>query len=85
MGITLISIFNGAFGEASLVERVTPQLAAAGFPKEAAGAYQALAGFVLHQLGRVPAPADHFDWGRHRFDVVDMDRNRIDRVLVSTV
>lgn len=58
---------------------------AAEFPAEAAGAYQTLAGFVLHQLGRIPAPSDHFEWNGHRFEVMDMDRNRVDRVLVSTV
>ena len=58
---------------------------AAAFPEEASGAYQTLAGLVLHQLGRIPAPADHFDWDRHRFEVLDMDRNRIDKVLVSAI
>jgi putative hemolysin len=55
------------------------------FPDEAAGAYQTLAGFVLHQLGRIPAPSDHFQWDHHRFEVVDMDGNRVDRVLVSAI
>ena len=58
---------------------------AALFPDEAAGAYQTLAGFVLHQLGRVPAVAEHVEWNGYRFEVVDMDRKRIDRVLVSTI
>ena len=38
---------------------------------------------VLHQLGRMPRAADSFEWNGYRFEVVDMDRNRIDRVLVS--
>ena len=58
---------------------------AAPFPDEAAGAYQTLAGLVLHQLGRVPAVAEHVEWNGYRFEVVDMDRKRIDRVLVSTI
>jgi putative hemolysin len=58
---------------------------AAEFPDEAAGAYQTLAGFVLHQLGRVPSPSAHFEWDSHRFEVVDMDHNRVDRVLVSVL
>ncbi|MDQ1922843.1 hemolysin family protein [Massilia pseudoviolaceinigra] len=52
-------------------------------PGEASGAYQTLAGFVLEQLGHVPAASDRFVWERYRFEVVDMDRHRIDRVLVS--
>ncbi|WP_426173406.1 transporter associated domain-containing protein [Massilia sp. TWR1-2-2] len=53
------------------------------FPDQASGAYQTLAGFVLDELGHVPKPADHFDRDGHRFEVVDMDNHRIDRVLVS--
>ena len=58
---------------------------AAAFPDEAAGAYQTLAGFLLHQLGHVPGASEHIDWDGHHFEVVDMDRNRIDRVLVSSI
>jgi putative hemolysin len=57
---------------------------AAALPNEAAGAYQTLAGFMLHQLGHIPATSEHVDWDGHRFEVVDMDHNRIDRVLVSS-
>jgi putative hemolysin len=35
------------------------------------------------QLGRVPQVADHFEWGGLRFEVMDMDRNRVDRILVT--
>ncbi|HEX8609984.1 MAG TPA: hemolysin family protein [Telluria sp.] len=52
-------------------------------PGEASGAYQTLAGFVLEQLGHVPAASDRFVWERYRFEVVDMDRHRIDRVLAT--
>lgn len=55
------------------------------FPEEAAGTYHTLAGFVLTQFGRIPAVADYFEWEGYRFEVVDMDRNRIDRLLVSAV
>ncbi|SHH25582.1 hemolysin family protein [Massilia sp. CF038] len=55
------------------------------FPDEAAQGYQTLAGMLLHQLGHVPAPSEQIEWKGHRFEVVDMDRNRIDRVLVSPV
>ena len=58
---------------------------AAEFPEEASGTYQTLAGFVLHQLGRVPTASASFQWDSHRFEVVDMDGNRVDRVLVSSI
>lgn len=44
--------------------------------------YQTLAGFVLMQMGRIPSVGNHFEWGGLRFEVVDMDRNRVDKVLV---
>nr|WP_187364182.1 transporter associated domain-containing protein [Massilia genomosp. 1] len=52
-------------------------------PGEAGGAYQILAGFVLEQLGHVPAASDRFVRERLLVEVVDMDRHRIDRVLVT--
>jgi putative hemolysin len=45
--------------------------------------YTTVAGFVLAQLGRVPATADAFDWKDLRFEVVDMDGRRIDKLLVQ--
>lgn len=47
------------------------------------GDYETLAGFVLLQLGRIPATGDRFEWGGMAFEVVDMDGNRIDKVLVT--
>jgi putative hemolysin len=47
--------------------------------------YTTVAGFVLHQLGRIPKPADYFAWDGFRFEVVDMDGRRVDKVLVSRV
>ena len=44
--------------------------------------YTTVAGFVLHQLGRIPQAADHFSWDGWRFEVVDMDGRRVDKVLV---
>ena len=52
-------------------------------PEESSGDYETLAGFVLTELGRIPAPADHFEWDRFRFEVLDMDGRRIDKVLVQ--
>ena len=48
-------------------------------PGEAA--YETLAGFILTQVGRIPVPADVVDWENVRLEVVDMDGNRIDKVL----
>jgi putative hemolysin len=46
------------------------------------GSYQTLGGFVITHLGRIPTSADHFEWRGMRFEVMDMDGNRIDKILV---
>lgn len=53
------------------------------FPEESSGAYHTLAGFVLTQLGHIPGASETVEWSSYRFEVVDMDRHRIDRLLVS--
>ena len=45
--------------------------------------YHTLGGLAMLALGRVPKTGDVFDRGGYRFEVVDMDGNRVDRVLVS--
>lgn len=52
------------------------------FPNEDAAAYHTLAGFALYQLGYIPKVGETLEWNGWRFEVVDMDGNRIDRLLV---
>jgi putative hemolysin len=52
-------------------------------PGEKRDAYQTLGGFMFTQMGRVPSVSDSFEWNNLRFEVVDMDGKRIDKVLVS--
>jgi putative hemolysin len=47
--------------------------------------YETLSGFMMVSLGRVPQTADHFEWHNLRFEVIDMDGRRVDKVLVSTM
>jgi putative hemolysin len=47
--------------------------------------YETLSGFVMTSLGRVPQSADHFEWHGLRFEVMDMDGRRVDKVLVTTM
>jgi putative hemolysin len=47
--------------------------------------YETLSGFVMVSLGRVPQSADFFEWNGLRFEVVDMDGRRVDKVLVTTL
>lgn len=52
-------------------------------PNETSAAFQTLGGFVMTQFGRIPTAGDKFEWSRWRFEVIDMDRRRIDKVLVT--
>ncbi|HQX16458.1 MAG TPA: hemolysin family protein [Anaerolineales bacterium] len=47
--------------------------------------YETLSGFVMVSLGRVPQATDHFEWHSLRFEVIDMDGRRVDKVLVTSL
>jgi putative hemolysin len=49
------------------------------------GRYHTLAGFVMHVLERIPREADHFEWQGYRFEVLDMDGKRVDKLLVAPI
>lgn len=53
------------------------------FPGEDEGDFETLGGFLMAQLGRIPEVADTSDWDGYRFEIVDMDGRRVDRVLVT--
>lgn len=46
-------------------------------------AYTTIAGFLINELRYIPKAGDRFDWQGFRFEVVDMDGIRIDKILVS--
>ncbi len=54
----------------------------AALPNEETGEYQTLGGFVMMHMERIPKPTDHFEWNGLRFEVMDMDGHRVDKVLV---
>jgi putative hemolysin len=51
-------------------------------PGEDSGNIHTLGGFVMFQLGRVPAVTDRFEWEDFQFEVMDMDKTRVDKVMV---
>jgi putative hemolysin len=54
-------------------------------PDEDTAIFQTLGGLVMALLGRIPKVGDKFTWESYRFEVMDMDGNRVDKVLVSMV
>lgn len=47
--------------------------------------YQTVAGFVLAEMNRLPNVGESFEKGHWRFEVVDLDGRRIDKLLVSRI
>lgn len=45
--------------------------------------FDTFAGFVLHELEHIPKAGEKFDWKGFKFEVIDMDGHRIDKVLVK--
>ncbi len=54
-------------------------------PAEEGGEYSSLGGMVTTVLGRIPRTGELFQWQDWRFEVVDMDGPRIDKVLAMNV
>lgn len=54
-----------------------------GLSRALAGEYDTIAGLVLHQLDRMPVLGDVFTVEGYKFEVIDLDGLRIDKVLVS--
>jgi putative hemolysin len=45
--------------------------------------FDTIAGFVLHELERIPSSGDTFEWRGFHFEIVDMDGQRIDKLIVK--
>ena len=64
------------------VDEFKELLQIAHLPDEQRGRYHTLAGFVITQLGTIPAAGDQFEWNGYRFEIADMDGRLVDKVLV---
>ena len=65
------------------VPEIKDRLEIKDLPEEDRGRYNTLAGMIMLLLGRLPRTTDTVDWGDWRFEVVDLDGKRVDKVLVS--
>lgn len=54
-------------------------------PAEEDHDYNTVAGMVIARFGRIPHAGEHFEWATWRFEVVDLDGARIDKLLVQSV
>jgi putative hemolysin len=67
------------------IEKLKDVLSVDSFPGEGLGYYRTIAGLIIFILQRIPETGDHIVIGKLRYEVVDMDGNRIDKVLVMPV
>ncbi len=74
-------LFDGLIPVPELKDR----LAMKELPDEDRGRYNTLAGMVMLLLGRLPQTADAVEWGGWRFEVVDLDGKRVDKVLATAI
>ena len=65
------------------IDALRQVVAVGALPGEERNDFQTLGGFVMAQLGRVPHAGEGFAWQGFRFEVMDMDGRRVDKVLVT--
>jgi putative hemolysin len=72
-------------GGALSIEEMQDHLDLDRLPDEEEGTFQTAGGFVMARLGEVPSVGDRFEWGGYRFEVMDMDGRRVDKILVTPI
>jgi putative hemolysin len=51
-------------------------------PSEDDSDFRTMGGFIITYLGHIPQAGEYFDWENYRFEVMDMDGNRVDKVML---
>jgi putative hemolysin len=74
-------LFDGLIPVPELKDR----LALKELPEEDRGRYNTLAGMIMLLLGRLPHTTDTVEWEGWRFEVIDLDGKRVDKVLASAL
>ncbi|HWR25859.1 MAG TPA: hemolysin family protein [Methanosarcina sp.] len=67
------------------IEKLKDALSVDSFPGEEKGYYRTIAGLIMFILQRIPKTGDHIELKGLRYEVVDMDGNRIDKVLITRI
>jgi putative hemolysin len=67
------------------VDELMDLLKMTSLPVESRNQFQTLGGLMMASLGRIPQSGDHFEWQGLKFEVLDMDGFRVDKVLVSSM
>ncbi len=67
------------------VDRFVELLDLGPIPHDEEGEYNTLGGFVMARTGRIPQECETFEWHRWSFEVIDMDGNRVDKVIATRI
>lgn len=65
------------------IDKFKKQFKLGKLPDEDLSTYHTLAGFIMSHIGKVPQLGHTFEWDGFKFEIVDIDGNRIDKVLVT--
>jgi len=78
---------NGSFLVDGLVsiEELKEHFSIKKLPGERTGAYHTVGGLVTNKIGRIPVTGDSFEMGNFTFEVMDMDGNRVDKILIIPI
>ncbi|HLA36754.1 MAG TPA: hemolysin family protein [Rhodocyclaceae bacterium] len=63
------------------IDEMKERLGLRALPEEDLGNYHTVGGFVMSQFGRIPQKAESFEWDGWCFEVMDMEKNRVDEVM----
>jgi putative hemolysin len=66
------------------VDKLKELLEVSQLPEEELVRYQTVSGLMMSRLGKIPTVGDSFIWGNYKFEVVDMDGLRVDKIWVRT-
>lgn len=69
----------------TFVEKLKDILSVDSFPEEEKGHYRTVAGMIMFILQKLPETGEHIELKGLRYEVVDMDGHRIDKVLITRV
>jgi putative hemolysin len=67
------------------IEKIKDVLSIDSFPQEEQEYYRTIAGFIMFILQRIPKTGDYIEFKGMRYEVVDMDGNKVDKMLVMRV
>lgn len=76
-------LIDGQYQIDELLERLGIEISDEEEEEDGLGTINTIAGLILLKLGHVPTAGEHFHWKDYDFEVMDMDGNRIDKVLVT--